>query len=808
MSRDRRGDLAGVGALALIHLGWGVLLLQRAEYFCVNDCVTELLPRLTAVARSFQAGIVAFWDPNSFAGAKPFWMSGGGIYYPVLFPFYLAADTDDPAQAAVVLQLLPLVLHVAWASLGGYFFARCVLRLRVEGAIVAGLVFGFSPSLLMIDFVNQTQAYSYLPWITLAAVRALDTGSRRMWATGALLVGAACSAGNPDMVNRILVLVGLQIAVYWLSTRSRSDWTRSELMRLSSLLPMVLLGMATFAFGWAGYREGVAWAQETLRLSCEHVATFTHESSAPPASFLTLLYPSMFVDLLTLASFGGGILLLTAASCALVGFRWRSARGGESPWVAIASVVLGFSALVVLGYHTPVFGWLCWALPPFFGFPQPVYYALGISWALAILAGIGVSGIATGIPTRAVLLLCSWPALAAALTAASRPAIASFQWGNWLTTAMVYTIVAVVLLLAMTVLPPRCRRRVMVAAIVAEVLVSPVYLALSLPRDSELDMINRRTWVLSRSPAAELFPFMHRIAERDAVRFTGTRSFVDNQAWAVDGRALFGMSVKPVSPLIQRAFEPLAVNEPYELWLVELPPFLSNMNVGYLIADRGYPFAMASSATTSSDPGVRQLMGALRETAGGIEAAIAALPLVERTEHFDIRTLPAPLPFAYTQDRIFTATPEAQLDHVVNSDLRAAAFVSPEVGAAHDAILTRAAAPDQPPEGHFEALQSANVVSKVDRSNPNRKLIEVEMGRAALLVIAETWHHGWRARVDGKEAEVWKVNYLQQGVWMDAGAHQVELYFSPPGLRYGMVASAAAVLTIILAALYKRRRER
>lgn len=63
--------------------------------------------------------------------------------------------------------------------------------------------------------------------------------------------------------------------------------------------------------------------------------------------------------------------------------------------------------------------------------------------------------------------------------------------------------------------------------------------------------------------------------------------------------------------------------------------------------------------------------------------------------------------------------------------------------------------------------------------------------QTALLVLSEPWFPGWRATVDGKPAEVLRVDYLLRGIVLPAGEHTVELRFRPLSLLIGAAISAS-----------------
>jgi hypothetical protein len=76
----------------------------------------------------------------------------------------------------------------------------------------------------------------------------------------------------------------------------------------------------------------------------------------------------------------------------------------------------------------------------------------------------------------------------------------------------------------------------------------------------------------------------------------------------------------------------------------------------------------------------------------------------------------------------------------------------------------------------------------------------------AWLVLAETYaiYPGWRASVDGVEAPLLVANGAATAIPLPAGAREVVLRFTPPGLRAGMAISAAG-LALSLLALWRLR---
>ncbi len=78
-----------------------------------------------------------------------------------------------------------------------------------------------------------------------------------------------------------------------------------------------------------------------------------------------------------------------------------------------------------------------------------------------------------------------------------------------------------------------------------------------------------------------------------------------------------------------------------------------------------------------------------------------------------------------------------------------------------------------------------------------------------MLVLSDNWYPGWKATVDGRDADVERVDYLFRGVRLGAGTHTVEFRYEPLSFRIGWIVSLIALLGLVAAvALGARRRAR
>ncbi|MEM9557359.1 MAG: hypothetical protein AAGC60_24080 [Acidobacteriota bacterium] len=113
----------------------------------------------------------------------------------------------------------------------------------------------------------------------------------------------------------------------------------------------------------------------------------------------------------------------------------------------------------------------------------------------------------------------------------------------------------------------------------------------------------------------------------------------------------------------------------------------------------------------------------------------------------------------------------------------------------------RTAGVDLEPRRRPQTPGSARLV--VDRAE--RLVIETRAARPAVLVIADTWHPGWRVTVDGEPAHLGRVDEVLRGVVVPAGYHRVELAYTPRGRNAGLAIAGLTVLVLLGLALLRRR---
>jgi len=84
---------------------------------------------------------------------------------------------------------------------------------------------------------------------------------------------------------------------------------------------------------------------------------------------------------------------------------------------------------------------------------------------------------------------------------------------------------------------------------------------------------------------------------------------------------------------------------------------------------------------------------------------------------------------------------------------------------------------------------------------------EVEASEPSLAVVAQTWHHNWRACVDGQPVPLLRANHAFQAVQVPAGRHQVRLVYEDRAFQFGAAFSICMVANCFICLRLLRKRQ-
>ncbi|MGA1531277.1 MAG: hypothetical protein ACO398_11120 [Kiritimatiellia bacterium] len=83
----------------------------------------------------------------------------------------------------------------------------------------------------------------------------------------------------------------------------------------------------------------------------------------------------------------------------------------------------------------------------------------------------------------------------------------------------------------------------------------------------------------------------------------------------------------------------------------------------------------------------------------------------------------------------------------------------------------------------------------------------MQTAQPAYLRIAERFDAGWTARVNDRETDVLRADFLFQAVQLESGEHIVELAYAPDGNRAWMTQTGLGLSLLAALALFVPRRK-
>lgn len=319
---------------------------------------------------------------------------------PLILPALLGWPVRLLGGSPVLVHNLLLIAGLALTMLGTYALAHHWTR-DPFASLAAGAAFTFNTqSLMRLEHLQAAHAYG-LPLAILAADRLIATGERRhAWWLAAWMIGMVYTSGY------LVIFACVALAVLLVA---RIGTWRGRATRVVGgfTLAALVTGMVTLPL-YLPYRR-VAQEQGMVR-TLEGVTQF----SASPGGYLSsysrlhgrlwhaaprAASPEAFFPGITVA----GLSLLGLATA--LGFRREGGlrhRGGGVVAALAALAIVG--AVLSLGTHTPVYGWLYAAFPPMSAIRAASRFGLLFLLATALLASIGLAAVRMRVSSRTAVV--------------------------------------------------------------------------------------------------------------------------------------------------------------------------------------------------------------------------------------------------------------------------------------------------------------------------------------------------------------------------------------------------------------------
>jgi len=655
-------------------------------------------------------------------------------------------------------------------------------------------------------------------------------GGVRYIALGALVLALQISgAGAGHMVRgwTFTAFIFTGLALRYLFTR---EWIKLGRVIYSWVI-VVIIGLSLTAPVWLGIMGGVESLDSSGAITFK---TVTHAgNSLSPGYLSTLLIPNLFGSVIGLHGWGvgrsalfdqanllGGLLLIFLVIFGFMAFRFSSGAP-ERFWMILSGIGVVFAIFIVLGRHTPVYRFL-YGLFPNFRIPYAIRWRDFECYSMALLAGASASLITRTSRLnkirRSTIIIYLLTSASIIIFVISQPiflrrtlyssniheGLASGELLDSLSLSIPYLIAVLIVFLAIW-LKPSLSKKILIGGVLFE-LITWGGLAFYLHHDwfGTNPLITKHNKFID-TPIAGIIPLRNRIDSENfrLFRTASYRSRLANSSWLTGDLSLFGYDCKPLLPRFNKAMHHIGPGGLiYEMVIDDWEArFLPNMSVDRAVVE-------AEQVDLEVDnPAVKDIIIPVVET-DGPESRLVVDPVIVN--------VPDPLPRFFTQDRLVTCSEEEALKELVYGDLRVCVFVEesnqPKVKLAehtdYRSFISDTASRILNPVSrqHFNDLQSINPITELDLSNPNRVELTIEMVRPAMLVMTDVWHPDWHVKVDDHPAELFRVNYLQRGLWLEKGVHTVIMTFVPQSWRLGRWGMLSGVLLILTLFVFENRR--
>jgi hypothetical protein len=143
---------------------------------------------------------------------------------------------------------------------------------------------------------------------------------------------------------------------------------------------------------------------------------------------------------------------------------------------------------------------------------------------------------------------------------------------------------------------------------------------------------------------------------------------------------------------------------------------------------------------------------------------------------------------------------------VEDAETRLQILADPAFDPRAEVLLSRLPAMPLPAASSPTSITSRSI--KVARERSDRVTVRVDTDQPGYLVLADTYYPGWRAEVDGEEAEILVANHAFRAVALELGEHTVVFEYAPISYRVGagITLGSSLVVVICLAAACLARR--
>ena len=88
------------------------------------------------------------------------------------------------------------------------------------------------------------------------------------------------------------------------------------------------------------------------------------------------------------------------------------------------------------------------------------------------------------------------------------------------------------------------------------------------------------------------------------------------------------------------------------------------------------------------------------------------------------------------------------------------------------------------------------------KNKPHEKIYSIESNKPGFVVFSEMFYPGWKAKINNKEVNVYKVNFILRGIFVQKGINKIKFYFEPSSIKYGSLFQIGSIIVFVMLIFY------
>lgn len=727
----------------------------------LSDPICAVEPMRIFAVNEVRSGRLPLWDPNNYCGAPFLAANQAGIFSPLRL-----LDYAWPSPVALAWGQM---LRAMIAGFGAYLFFRCAMRAQFWPATIGAWIWPQSGFLVLWTMWPLSAAAIWLPWILFSVHRCIRRPGR-----GAILllaISTACTIVSGHSATGAQVLIGSGIYALWMLWRSRGA------RPIAGLVAILLGWFIGICLASPQLIPTLEYMQQSLRMVNRRSAG----AETPPIGLKALpqiifpwilgttrsgwIYLGSDIPLESaIAGYSSAIMLLVFLPIA---FFDRRRRMNQIFWILL-SILCAAYVLRIRGAraisHLPVLSSLR---------PNRMIFVSGFALLAASVAGLDVlwrgrtprNAAKYVIPLFSIMLaiwcIVSSSAARDAVARVSAPAVQLAQQGGM---NMMMRMVAII--------GERQDRFVNLHWTYAALCAGCAVASLALCRRPKKGLI----LVIGLAACAEVIVSAWDVnPQSDPQLYDWSMPLLKQIAQAEPGR-ICGVNCLP--PMMNRwanlqdirgydAADPLRVVQVLEKLAIPDGPPPDPSAATYALIPR-YPSALADFLS------LRYLI-----CRGPLPNAVNAR--FTSPDYFVIEN-PTVLP---------RVTVPAHAIVISDTTQRLAAVGDEQFDPRENVILeSPMSLPASPIKG----------TAKIAAEIPGRVEIDYDLQTDGVIVLADSWDAGWRARVDGNETPVLIANHAFRAAQVPAGKGKLIFSYEPISFKIGLIMALVGIILLLILA--------